>query len=332
MASSADRFRQNTKDTLAKRAAYVCSNPACRAMTTGPHTDSDRSSMVGEAAHIFGANPGSARYRSSMSSTERSSITNAIWLCRKCARLIDVDGDRFPARLLLQWKREHEATLREGMVSADYLWPHAPRSAESTPFEGFPAEIIQTVLDKPDYWASILTAQLLRHLCAVPRQQIDELRRGLYFSRGPRVDRRNIVDWFQSLTQDLERLVGFAKVLIDQELNRALRSSDSVVILSVCKHCRDFADHLVDWEREAQSARGDKNLRLVQADLLGTTKALSNWIYAVPDRLDQLIAEYSRDGKMRNETIVLEAPTGVVVAAKRVRKIASGRSGRLWFG
>jgi hypothetical protein len=85
-------------ETVAKRAGNICSNPDCQALTTGPAETEDKSVTIGEAAHIFGANPGSARFDEKMSSSERSDITNAIWLCRNCHKLADADAARFPPR------------------------------------------------------------------------------------------------------------------------------------------------------------------------------------------------------------------------------------------
>ena len=48
-----------------------------------------------------------------MSRAERCSISNGIWLCRNCARIIDTDEERFPPSLLRWWKQEAEATLLE---------------------------------------------------------------------------------------------------------------------------------------------------------------------------------------------------------------------------
>ncbi len=43
-------FSSNTKKTLAERAGYICSNPACNALTIGP--DGKGIFNCGEATHI----------------------------------------------------------------------------------------------------------------------------------------------------------------------------------------------------------------------------------------------------------------------------------------
>ncbi|WP_271009438.1 hypothetical protein [Paucibacter sp. B51] len=51
-----------------------------------------------------------------MTPTQRSSISNGIWLCNNCSRLIDNDPASFPAELLHRWKAQAEtlAASRHG--------------------------------------------------------------------------------------------------------------------------------------------------------------------------------------------------------------------------
>src|SRR5258708_32968847 len=94
-----DEFSENTKRVVAARVAYRCSNPECRAPTTGPQVETSRTLNVGVAAHISAAAPGGPRYDPALSSEQRSDIANAIWLCQNCAKLIDNDAQRFTPRL-----------------------------------------------------------------------------------------------------------------------------------------------------------------------------------------------------------------------------------------
>jgi len=95
MAKSPD-FSKETIDTLAKRAAQLCSRPDCQKRTSGPHSEEAKAINLGEAAHIKGARPGSKRYDPKMTDNERNHISNGIWLCRLCAREIDTDDKDFP--------------------------------------------------------------------------------------------------------------------------------------------------------------------------------------------------------------------------------------------
>ena len=103
-----DDFTQAVKNVLMGRVANRCSNPACRAATSGPGLEPDSFSNIGVAAHITAASPGGARYDASLSPVARSSVANGIWLCQNCAHLVDVDETSYPTELLQRWKAEAE--------------------------------------------------------------------------------------------------------------------------------------------------------------------------------------------------------------------------------
>lgn len=98
------------------RASWLCSLTGCTKPTVGPSEESSKSvTIIGEAAHICGAAPGSRRYDPSMTAEERASIDNAIWLCSDHAKLIDRDEITYPVEKLRAIKREHEAACAKGV-------------------------------------------------------------------------------------------------------------------------------------------------------------------------------------------------------------------------
>jgi hypothetical protein len=107
----ADDFPRRIVDTIFRRAGGMCSNPGCSVLTSGPAEDVSKAVVVGEAAHIYGARPGSARFNPEMSAAERSDITNAIWLCRNCHKLVDTNARRYSADLLFEWRHTHERAI-----------------------------------------------------------------------------------------------------------------------------------------------------------------------------------------------------------------------------
>lgn len=116
-----NKFIKVTRETLAKRSGQKCSNPYCNIPTVGPHTEHNKVVDVGEAAHIRGANPGSKRYDPSMIPAERQNITNGIWLCRKCAKLIDSDEIKYSVEILYEWKRNHESKIEREISGTGWL-------------------------------------------------------------------------------------------------------------------------------------------------------------------------------------------------------------------
>lgn len=103
-----DDFSARTKEILAKRVNFICSNQDCRRGTTAAATDSNRIINTGVAAHICAASPGGPRYDCTMTAEQRSSIDNGIWLCQTCSTLIDRDVTRYTVEKLHQWKTAAE--------------------------------------------------------------------------------------------------------------------------------------------------------------------------------------------------------------------------------
>jgi len=116
MGETRDDFSKETTRTLGERVGLLCSNAACRVLTKAAHSDDERSLSVGVACHISAAARGGPRYDETQTSEERGAISNGLWLCAKCATLIDKDPARYPVQLLRQWKTqaEREATERIG--------------------------------------------------------------------------------------------------------------------------------------------------------------------------------------------------------------------------
>jgi hypothetical protein len=109
-----DDFPRPVIEMLAKRVGLRCSNPSCRQLTSGPHTDQMKALNVGVAGHVTAAAPGGPRYDESLTPEQRMSIDNGIWLCQFCGKLVDNDVIRYPATLLRRWREQAEqAALKE---------------------------------------------------------------------------------------------------------------------------------------------------------------------------------------------------------------------------
>lgn len=91
--SNRDEFSPAIKRSLAERVGSLCSNSECKASTGGSQIADSKSLNVGVAAHITGAAPNGPRYDPSLSSAERAAITNGIWLCQNCAKLVVIIRD-----------------------------------------------------------------------------------------------------------------------------------------------------------------------------------------------------------------------------------------------
>lgn len=136
-----DDFAANIKGILAARTGYSCSNPGCRAITSGPQANEQRATNVGVAAHITAAIGGGPRYDPNLSSEQRSGILNGIWLCQTCAHAIDADQTRYSVAILYHWKLEAEHAAHQELGR--------PRSTtQGTTLNQIPQETIRIVQDR----------------------------------------------------------------------------------------------------------------------------------------------------------------------------------------
>jgi hypothetical protein len=113
-----DNFPYPVKAQLASRVNHRCSNPDCRAPTSGPQLDTTASMNVGVAAHITAAAARGPRYDRDLPPQDRRSPTNGIWLCQTCAKLVDNDEEKFTPVLLREWKRDAEAEAEKRIGKA----------------------------------------------------------------------------------------------------------------------------------------------------------------------------------------------------------------------
>ncbi len=120
-----DDFRRGVREAVAARVGLRCSNPECQKLTSGPAVDPARALNIGVAAHITAASPGGPRFKEMLTSEQRSSVENAIWLCQSCAALIDRDLDRFPVAVLCRWKEKAEEEAARALCAGTRYRPIA---------------------------------------------------------------------------------------------------------------------------------------------------------------------------------------------------------------
>jgi hypothetical protein len=108
-----DDFSEPVKRVLAARVGNLCSNPGCRALTSGPQADAAKAINLGVAAHITAASPAGPRYDRHLVPEERAAPGNGIWLCQNCSKLVDNDVTQFSVEVLTKWKTAAEEGARD---------------------------------------------------------------------------------------------------------------------------------------------------------------------------------------------------------------------------
>jgi hypothetical protein len=107
-----DNFKTLVIEKLKARVAMRCSNPTCRVPTSAGTENIENAINIGVAAHIYAASPLGPRYSKKMTSSERASIDNAIWLCSNCSIEIDRDVKKYTVSKLHEWKKTAETSAK----------------------------------------------------------------------------------------------------------------------------------------------------------------------------------------------------------------------------
>jgi len=278
MNTDPNRFLEKTKEILSKRAGNQCSSLYCQVPTSGPHTEDDQSVNVGEAAHIQGANPGSARYDPQMIPEARRSISNGIWLCRKCAKLIDNDEKKYTVSLLFKWKLEHEEKIRSQIESGGV--EIEVRKNILNIFENESPSAKQIAIDKPEYWEYLLTIELLRSKLSEIKRRANDVTRGLELKPSRKIENENLLLWFHEKVEDYSAIAHLIVEVSNNDLYKAWGEPGEPGDEYMIKRSVDLIDNackvLIDWDLEIRSTIVNEENEEVLTKMSGWTNEMLN--------------------------------------------------------
>lgn len=311
MTSDLDRFPRAVIETLAKRANNHCSNPDCNAITSGPAEDESRSITVGEAAHIYGAKLGAARYDDQMTAAERGAITNAIWLCCNCHKMIDSDPDQFHPDLLYEWRREHERVVSEGLGRTSDRLKRNLVDRQLIGFDGTSYMARQIVIDKPSDWEYRLTLELLRSKFTPLWSRWNALNRGLYARPIIRLSAEGAADWFQDRTTEIGLFVPALTGIINNEFRDAWgapgKSGSPEAILAACDLFGEVCQQILNWEENIRFTVVPRDFEEVHNLLFGIGGRILDQVRKFPLEMSRIFSEEQKSGT-HSISIVLDLP------------------------
>lgn len=270
---STGKFSGEIVAALGKRAALRCSNPDCGVLTSGPSAEPSGAVNIGEAAHIYGRTADAARFNENLIPAERSDITNGIWLCRNCHKMVDADEARFPAELLFAWRQSHERDILKSLGRKSDLLRQIVFDEKLRSFDGEPYWVRQIVLDKPEFWEYKLTAAILKTKLAPLHRQLMDLEGGLYVKKPVYITPSNILDWLSMKFDETSKIAGALDGIINKELSASWGApghpGDEVQILRVCNLLVMAVRNLLEWEEEICFASFPSEFRPLQSLLRG---------------------------------------------------------------
>lgn len=311
--SQQDRFKQSVIQKLAQRAANRCANPACNAVTSGPSADPNGTINVGEAAHIYGANPGSARYDLNMQPWERAAISNGIWLCGNCHKIIDDDPVLYPAGLLFEWQQEHQNNIASivGKAGAELRVRYEQRHLEELGRLSYLARRI--VLEKDEQWEHRLTAEVLRFETSPILRRWEALKRGLYFKPHARIAQTEFAPWLRSKTSEIASISsGFAE-LVNNEFQRSWGElgipGDDREIIETSRLYSELCKSALDWEESVRFVTLDPVFSEIKDLFIGTAGRMLDEAAKLPAFISEILEQAPASGQAKL-TLVLDLPEG----------------------
>jgi len=268
-----DNFNKPTKETLAKRVCYHCSNPSCDKITVGPHSDSTKSTLLGVAAHITAAAPKGPRYDLKLNIEERIHADNGIWLCVNCSTIIDKDPDSYPVQLLNNWKAQAEKraldkltgeiykinrTNPRPIIELDLLYSHSGRSPKGISEDNFTDgnRVLQAGQDYIQFWDLTWNYKLvLMNNSTLPAFNVSiEQISGVNQPYVERINKKNNIPPYKVIESKLkitEFFKGYhsqADILISKDIPPVL--SDVKFKIKYCDETRNEFTTIVDFNND----------------------------------------------------------------------------------
>lgn len=286
-------FSKKTIETLAKRAAYHCSNPDCRVITVGPNSDPNKSIVIGEAAHIQGARTTSKRFNIDMTNFSRGEITNGIWLCRNCHKLIDSDENLYTSNILFSWREQHEKYVLSDLGNNTQKTQYRELQETLIEFENYPPLIRRIVIDKPDGWEWRLTAELMRYLNKPAFRKLQDLRDSLYIKSRDVLSEEEVFEWIRGRVGEMSRIIEPFMNLI-QRLNDSWgkpgEAGDINEIHHICCLIRDNLEEVIKFEEKLFFVIVPENTENIVALLKNCIGSQVEKLQTIPESLDEVIA------------------------------------------
>ncbi len=302
-------FNKATIEALGKRAGYLCSNPDCRGPTVGPNSDPSGTTIIGEAAHIAGARPSSARYRRDSNDALRADITNGIWLCCNCHKTVDNDEKGHPEDLLLHWREQHESFVlgRLGKPGDDVR--RRLLDEELAPFQDKPPLVRRLLIDKPLGWEWRLTAELLRHYNTEIFEKLEDLSGGHYLRQLSFLDEASAIVWIDQKISEMQEIFGPVDGLL-KKLTQSwgepgepadIRAIDRSVAL-----IRDWLEHVLQFEESIRFTKLPENFHILHGLLEGVVGSQATKLKELPSELDEMVAMIGTDhgGTLENPLVI----------------------------
>ncbi|MEM9572099.1 MAG: hypothetical protein AAF996_11575 [Pseudomonadota bacterium] len=244
-----------------------------------------------------------------MTDESRAEITNGIWLCRNCHKLVDQNAKEYSASLLFEWRRQHERYVATEMGSTAVSIAHAVSHRIVEQFADYPSVISRIAIDKPTGWHWRLSAELLRYLNKPILRRYDDLQDQLISRSVEHLTDENVLRWIsERIHENIVAVEPFPALISRLQSAWDLASDDDVIdeVHHICKLIRDALSHAIDLEERVYFARVPEGLEPLQELLKRVIGSQAIKFEQLPQYLDETITLLGTEhgGTIENPRVV----------------------------
>lgn len=243
-----------------------------------------------------------------MNSADRGAITNAIWLCGNCHKLVDDDPNRHPAGLLFEWQRAHENNIskRLGKASAEIRRNYEQRHLEEFGRISYLAERI--VLEKGNLWEYRLTSEILRTELNPILQRWDALKRGLYVKPSLRISKEEFLHWCQLKMSEIQAICSAFDELINKEFSRAWGApgvpGNDLEIVRTARLFSEMCQSVLNWEEAVRFIAVAEAHEELKNLLIGTAGRIVDEAAKFPKFISEILADNPTTGTYKLHLVI----------------------------
>jgi hypothetical protein len=274
--------RAYTRPTLAKLyllSRNQCAYPDCPQPIIISGDKKSDAAIIGQICHIYAVSDRGPRGKPRLTTKQRNAFENLILMCRDHHGQVDTQYKSYPAKTLIQWKRDHEAKATQGT-------PQALKEEARIERHAFFEELSDEQID--DQLRKIRQARFLAGFDAVAQAQILARHvREARLSGGSSQARAAALAWCSRLLAHGDTM-GLAKDLLRESL--VMAQSAEAQIASAFITGRTNLPKAMAALAAMKSPESRSAALMLQAIKGGSKKAL-NWAQAAGLSIDDFCAE-----------------------------------------
>ena len=271
-----------------------------------------------------------------MTDSRRAEITNAIWLCRNCHKLIDTDEQTFSHVILFAWREKHEEYIFSELGSPSEKLRYELKLEQ---FQKYPSIVKRIIIDKPLGWEWRLGSELMRYFNNPLFRKFDDLREGLYVKPIEFVESDKAMKWIRHRLLEVQNFIPPLKVLLDRlnlSFGKPGEPGSVDEIMHITHLIKDFLEQVLLYEERLYFVKmPEEYINLVYL-LINNIGSQAKKLSDLPNSLDEVVSLIGTDhgGTVENPIIIektlrIELPDGWADQFTReMEKVMRGSMGR----